>query len=77
MADQMQILFRTSPEMKKRVLYHFGRFSSVTAMATHDGAHVTVHDADTHRHKFFLDEAHKASNWPGVENVKISIQNIG
>ena len=75
--NQMQVLFRASYEAKRRILDHFNSFPDVMALATHEGVHITVHDADTSRHKVMLDEAHNVSNWLGVENVKISLQNLG
>ena len=71
----MQIDFRATPEGKRNVLHHFGRLARATVIPTDDGAHVAVHAEGTHED--FLLAAYAASTWPGVEKVKIILQNLG
>lgn len=71
----MQIDFRATPEGKRNVLHHFGRLTGATVIPTHDGAHVAVHAEGTYED--FLLAAYVASTWPGVEEVRIILQNIG
>ena len=71
----MQIAFHANPKARENVLYHFGHLAGATVIPTHDGAHVTVHTEE--KHEDFLLAAYVASTWPGVEKVRIILQNLG
>ncbi|OGZ95736.1 MAG: hypothetical protein A2847_02650 [Candidatus Sungbacteria bacterium RIFCSPHIGHO2_01_FULL_50_25] len=71
----MQISFHTTPKAKEKVLCNFGQLAGATVIPTHDGAHVTVHAEE--KHEDFLLAAYTASSWPGVEKVRIILQNLG